>query len=304
MKDVKPCFRGHAETHGQWIAFLESKYQKFNKARFLKQFSKERFDKVKANLICKDFSYNVDGFTIEGYYLEPRNRSNKNLPLILYNRGGNADFGYVTLGKKLQLISDIAMEGYVVIGSQYRGASDHISNNGLDEFGGSDVNDVLALVNLAKEIPNVDTDNIGMVGWSRGVMQSYVASKSLPSLKTLVAIAGNSDIEKALIWRPKMEKVYKSRVPNFLENRISALKSRSIVKWLDKIPSKMAILLLHGEKDRQVNVEQSRLFAELLEERKHPHKLVVYSGGSHNLRKHNKEMITEVITWLNSSLYP
>jgi hypothetical protein len=38
---------------------------------------------------------------------------------VLYNRGGYAGFGYVVLGKKRQLISDIAMEGYVVIGSQY-----------------------------------------------------------------------------------------------------------------------------------------------------------------------------------------
>ena len=107
------------------------------------------------------------------------------------------------------------MEGYVVIGSQYRGASIDVINNGLDEFGGADVNDVLALIKVAKEIPNADVDNIGMVGWSRGVMQSYIASKSIQSLKTLIAIAGNSDAEMALVWRPEMERVYRVRVPNF-----------------------------------------------------------------------------------------
>jgi dipeptidyl aminopeptidase/acylaminoacyl peptidase len=89
------------------------------------------------------------------------------------------------------------MQGYLVIGSQYRGSSSRlISNNGQDEFGGNDINDVLKLIEIAEEIPDANTNNIGMVGWSRGVMQSYIASKSIPSLKTLIAIAGNSDAEK------------------------------------------------------------------------------------------------------------
>lgn len=302
IKNVKSCFRGHAETHEQWLNFLESNNKKFNKKRFLNHFSKERFNLIKANLICKDFNYEVDGYTIEGYYLEPRNISTKKFPLIIYNRGGNAEYGYVTFGKKLQLISDIAMEGYVVIGSQYRGASVDVFNNGLDEFGGADVNDVLALVKVATEIPNADVNNIGMVGWSRGVMQSYIASKSVQSLKTQIAIAGNSDAEKALLWRPKMEKVYKARVPNFDKNRIFELESRSVIKWLDEIPSNMPILLLHGDKDKRVNVEQSKSLAAQLEVRKHPHKLVIYPNDNHGLLLHRKEMTQEIISWLKNNL--
>ena len=303
IKNVKSCFNGPFETHDKWVSSLESKKKKFNKERFEKVFTKQRFNTVKAKLVCKNFRYDVDGYTVEGYYLKPRNLPHKKLPVVIYNRGGNARLGYVVFAKKLQLISDIAMEGYIVIGSQYRGASSRfISNNGQDEFGGNDINDVLKLIDIAKEIPEADTSNIGMVGWSRGVMQSYIASKSIPSLKTLIAIAGNSDTEKALAWRPKMEKVYKNRVPNFEKNRATELASRSVSKWLDKIPSTMSILLLHGDKDKRVNVEQSKCLAAQLEARKHPHKLIIYPNGNHGLVRYRKEVTQEITSWLKSNL--
>lgn len=303
IKNEKSCFSGPFETHAKWANFLESRKKNFNKVIFEKTFPEQRFNILKAKLDCKNFNYEVDGFTIEGYYIRPLNTSNKKLPLVVYNRGGNAKFGYVNFGKKLQLISDIAMQGYVVIGSQYRGSSSRlISNNGQDEFGGNDINDVLKLIEIAKEIPDANTNNIGMVGWSRGVMQSYIASKSIPSLKTLIAIAGNSDAEKALIWRPKMEKVYKARIPNFDKNRASELASRSVSKWLDKIPTTMPILLLHGDKDKRVNVEQSKSLAVQLELRKHPHKLVIYPNDNHGLVRHRKEMTQEITSWLKNNL--
>jgi dipeptidyl aminopeptidase/acylaminoacyl peptidase len=303
IKNVKSCFSGSFETHEKWGNLLESKKKNFNKELFNKKFTKQRFNTIKTELLCNNFRYEVDGYTVEGYYLKPRKSSNKKLPVVIYNRGGNARFGYVVLGQKLQLISDIAMKGFVVIGSQYRGASSRfVSNNGQDEFGGADINDVLKLIEIAKEIPDADISNIGMVGWSRGVMQSYIASQSIPSLKTIVAIAGNSDVEKALTWRPSMEKVYKARVPNFDENRSSVLKSRSVSMWLDKIPTKMSILLIHGDKDKRVNVEQSKFLASQLEGRGHPHKLVIYTNDSHGLVKHRKEMTLEIISWLKTNL--
>jgi dipeptidyl aminopeptidase/acylaminoacyl peptidase len=235
--------------------------------------------------------------------VKPSNSSTKKLPVVIYNRGGNAEFGYVKFGKKLQLISDIAMQGYLVIGSQSRGASARfVSSNGQDEFGGSDINDVIKLIELIKEIPDADTNNIGMVGWSRGAMQSYIASQSIPSLKTLIAIAGNSDAEKALNWRPKMERVYKARIPNFEKNRAFELASRSVIKWLDKIPATMPILLLHGDKDKRVNVEQSKSLAVQLVLRKHPHKLVIYPNDNHGLVRHRKEMTQEITSWLKNHL--
>lgn len=302
MTHVESCFSGHFATYEQWETLLANKKKKFNNEKFKDKYE-QRFNQIKAQLTCENFQYQVDGYTVEGYYLMPRNVPLDKLPVVIFNRGGNGKFGYVTFGKKLQLLSDIALQGYVVIGSQYRGASTRfIENNGQDEFGGRDVNDVLALVDLLDEIPQADIKNIAMLGWSRGVMQSYIAAKSMPFLKTIIAGAGNSDEEKALAWRPQMENVYRKRVPNFKENRASELEARSVVKWLDKLPKNMPILLLHGDKDKKVNVEQSIDLAAELDAEKHPHKLVIYKGGNHGLSHHRKAVTNEITSWLKGTL--
>ncbi|MDP5029644.1 S9 family peptidase [Paraglaciecola sp.] len=304
INDSRSCFRGSFESHESWFAYSATK-KNFNKERFLAYFPKSKFNERKDTLECVDFTYQVDGLTIEGYYLKPKQHDNKKLPLVIFNRGGNADFGYVGFNKKMDFIADIATHGYVVIGSQYRGASTRfIQNNGNDEFGGNDVNDVIALVTLAESIPNVDSANIALVGWSRGVMQSYLAAKKLKNVKTIVAIAGNADAEKALAIRPEMERVYQARIPDFQSDRANQLAQRSVIKWVDRLPADMPILLVHGSEDERVNVEQSLMLAAVLSEQAYPHKLVIFAGGNHGLDKNRSELIELTINWLDNYLKP
>lgn len=190
---------------------------------------------------------------------------------MIFNRGGNADFGYVQFGTKMALIAELAAQGYLVIGSQYRGASTRaIANNGKDEFGGSDVNDVLALPALLTEIPEADPTKIALLGLSRGVMQSYLVAKQLPDIKGIVSIAGPADMRTVLAERPAMERVYSARIPDYQQNKVAELSKRSVVDWLDQLPNR-PILLIHGTADKQVNVEQSRLLSARLTKRQHPH---------------------------------
>lgn len=299
IENPKSCFRGPFESHQKWVAFLASKKPRFNKDAFLKVFPEDRFNQLKDTVECVDFTYQVDGLTVEGYYLQPKNTGDKKLPLVIYNRGGNAGFGYVVFGKKMQLIADIAMAGYTVVGSQYRGSSrSYIANNGEDEFGGADVNDVVALAEIAKTIPNTDTDNLALVGWSRGAMQSYRAARELPQTKAIIAIAGNADAEKGLEWRPAMERVYRERVPDFTTNREAALTKRSVIKWIDELPAQSHILLLHGTEDKRVNVEQSKELGSALARREHPYKLAIFEGDNHALFNHREQVKTLVLDWL------
>ncbi len=302
IQNPQDCFRGPFKTHQVWLNTLKSKKPGFNSDRFLEVFPESRFNDIKEKLECVDFTYEVDGLTVEGFYLKPKAHGEKPLPLVIYNRGGNAGFGYVVFGKKMQLIADIAMRGYAVVGSQYRGASRRfIDNNGFDEFGGDDVNDVIALADVAQAIPNVDASSYALVGWSRGVSQAYQASREMENVSAIVAIAGVVDAEKSLAWRPKMENVYKDRVPDFETNRSGALAKRSAIHWLDELPQQAPILLIHGSDDKRVSVSQSRQMAEALDSRGHPNKLVIYEGGDHGLSSHREDMLNQVIHWLNSA---
>ncbi|WP_199610059.1 alpha/beta hydrolase family protein [Flocculibacter collagenilyticus] len=306
MNNVKSCFSGPFSSYSSWFKFLQQRKKKFNQERFTATYPQSLYDENKAAIECYDFTYQVDGLSVAGYYLAPKDmhpeQGDKKLPVLVFNRGGNAGFGAVKFGKKLGFLSELAKSGYIVIGSQYRGSSRFLENNGHDEFGGQDVNDVLALMDLIKTIPSADAEHIGMFGWSRGGMQTFLAAKHLPNLKTLVAIAGNSDVEKALAWRPAMNRVYQRRVPDFEKNRTEALRQRSVVHWLDKLPKHAPILLLHGDQDKRVNVAQSVELAELLKKNNHPHQLVVFSGGDHGLYQHRKELVSHLKHWFAKHL--
>lgn len=299
---TRDCFRGHFSTHETWLNFLASKKKNFNQQAFLKRYPKENFDKVTSAVNCTDFLYQVDGHTIDGFYLAPKTQADKPLPVIIFNRGGNGAFGRLKFAHRIGLIAKLAMRGYVVIASQYRGSNKRINSNGMDEFGGRDVNDVLALLPMLKKIPQADSENIAMMGWSRGSMQSYLAAQHIPELKALIAVAGVSDLHARLKYRPKMERVYKARIPGYEDNKVERLAQRSVIKWLDKLPAKMPILLLHGTADKRVNVENSIDLAQALKEVGHQHKLVIYDGDDHGLSNNQDNVIDEVDTWLTQYL--
>jgi len=302
IDNPQTCFSGPFSTYKYWMDYNNKKISPFNEEKFEKWYPKERFDNIKDNIECIDFTYQVDGFTIAGFYLKPKQSIQKKLPVIIFNRGGNGEFGAVQFTYKMSRLAELVKQGFIVVGSQYRGSSLSILNNGKDEFGGSDVNDVLALTKIIEALPEADTSRVGMYGWSRGGMQTYIAAKSLPNIKAIAVGAGNSDEAMALKIRPKMEKVLIQRVPNFKENRTVELEKRSVIKWIDKLPKQAPILLLHGDKDWRVDVEQSIQLAAALKKENYPHKLVIYPGGNHGLKKHSKKVNQEVATWFKKYL--
>lgn len=302
IQNPQSCFRGSFASHATWLEALSKNRRNFSAERFLQQFPESSFNQKKATLDCVDFTYQVDGLTIEGFYVKPKQAIPGALPVVIFNRGGNARFGKVMFGTKMALIADIAAQGYLVIGSQYRGASsDAVANNGEDEFGGRDVNDVLALPALLAEIPEANPTKIALMGWSRGVMQSYLVAKQMPEIKTIISIAGNADVRDALKWRPSMERVYIARVPDYQQNKAAELSKRSVVDWLDKLPRRPT-LLVHGSADEQVNVEQSRLLSALLTERQHQHKLVIYQNDDHGLSKNQQHLLAQISAWLTAHM--
>tara|TARA_Y100000766_G_C18468376_1_gene393949 strand:+ start:168 stop:566 length:399 start_codon:yes stop_codon:yes gene_type:complete len=93
---MKDCFRGSFSSYESWKNALASKKPNFNEKAFNWAFPEEKYNRIKQSLDCYDFTYEVDGVTVEGYYLAPREPKAR-LPLVIYNRGGNAQFGYVTV---------------------------------------------------------------------------------------------------------------------------------------------------------------------------------------------------------------
>jgi len=289
------CFASNRNNHqgfithslNQFKAFFGRKAQRLTKNVLQNRFTKKNYEQTKALYDCILITYKVDDVLVDGFYLSKKGVTKKQ-PLLIYNRGGNGQFGrspiIAILGKK-----DIIDAGFVVMGSQYR-------EN--DEFGGSDLNDVLALVEIGKQLPTVKSKSVSMMGASRGGMMTYMAARKLPELKSLVILAGATDLARGLTIRPEMARVHQARIPNYETNKEALLKERSVMHWAEELNPKTPILLLHGAKDIAVNVSHAQEIAKKLKGLNHPHELVIYPNGEHSLRKNKAAVDEKVITWL------
>jgi dipeptidyl aminopeptidase/acylaminoacyl peptidase len=257
-------------------------------------FEKQKFNLYKSNLICNNFKYTVDGNIVNGFVIKPKSVQN-NIPVLIYNRGGNGNYGAMVFGSMMHNLFPIANEGFVIIGSQYRGTfTDNIM---LDEFGGKDVNDVTELFNYIPSIEGADPERIGMFGFSRGGMQTFLALKEVENVKAVAAISGASDLLSGLNYRPGMEKMYKHRIPGYEHNKEKELAKRSVLTWVEELSPDVPILLIHGTNDKRISKKNSIDFADALSENSIPHKLVLYSGDDHDLTLNKEKSNLELVKW-------
>ena len=258
-----------------------------------KGFSPSLFQEIKTNYHCFTYTYVVEGTEVDGFYFAKKQTENKASPTIIFNRGGNGRFGENTrfsiIGGQLAL----AKKGFIVLASNYRKQ---------DEFGGKDVNDVVALVNIAEQLPQVDKNKIGMFGVSRGGHMTYMAVKQLPQIKSIAVWAGVSDLEASIEERPEMERVYKARIPHYATQKQQQLQMRSVIHWLDQLPAKLPIFLLHGDSDKRVHVNQSKRLAKALEANNRSVELKIFEGADHGMRPNRQEALDAVVTWFSKTL--
>lgn len=121
----------------------------------------EEYPQVQLVSIC----YRSDDCEVRGYVGVPREEKGP-LPAVIFNRGGNRAFSAL----RPQVICKYASQGFVVLGSQYRG---NCGGTGQEEFGGADVNDVIRLIDIALELPETLKGGVYMAGHSRGGMMTY-----------------------------------------------------------------------------------------------------------------------------------
>lgn len=246
-----------------------------------------------------EITYLSDSLMINGHLVSPKRSGD--FPAIIYNRGGNREFGLNTLKKIVATgLAELASEGYVIAMTQYRGNG---GSEGTEEFGGADVNDVLNLIDVMSEIENVDTSSIGMYGWSRGGIMTYSTLIQTNKIKAVVVGGGVSDSWDVLELRPGFEEhVYRELIPNYEENKSEELDKRSAIKWVDKFPKNVPILVLHGGSDGNVNPKQPLELSLKFNEFRIPHKLIIYEGDDHLLRNHREEAQLEIEHWFKRYL--
>lgn len=251
---------------------------------------KNEYEHLK-NLNFYFITYQSDSLKVKGIIVEPK--KDRKYPVIIFNRGGNRDYAPLTIATMIMFTSKLAEHGYIIIGSNYREK---------DEFGGSDINDVLNLTETVKEIEKADSNCIGMYGWSRGGMMTYLALQKTDKIKSAIIGNGVSNLFEEIIFRPEMEtQVFSECIPNYWKNKQTELEKRSAIFWANELNKKSNLLILCGTKDERVNPKQADEIATKLEEINYDFELLKFDTD-HSFTDKRNELNEVVIKWFDEKL--
>jgi dipeptidyl aminopeptidase/acylaminoacyl peptidase len=250
---------------------------------------------ILAQVDLKSMTYLSDGLQVKGYLAVPKREDR--LPCLIFNRGGNRAFGALTDGYAARVLGKLATWGYVVVASQYRG---NAGGEGREEFGGADLQDVLHLIPLLESLPHADTSRLGMYGWSRGGLMTYLALTQTDRIRAAVIGGGMSDAFDTVARRPEMDTgPFAEVIPDYAQRQEAALHARSPVRWPERLHKHTPLLLLHGSADWRVHPTQALAMASALYASRHPFRFVFFEGGDHELREYQEEVEALIKAWLD-----
>jgi len=140
------------------------------------------------------YTSSADGRIISAHLWTPLNTAGRQLPALVWVHGGvhgHLDLYY------WQLIRDVLTDGYIVLAPEYRGSTHHGADlyHAID-YGGMEVEDCISGRDwLVAMHPEVDSERIGIMGWSHGGFITMHALYRAPEkFKVGVNVVGVSDL--------------------------------------------------------------------------------------------------------------
>ncbi|MHB8129365.1 MAG: alpha/beta hydrolase family protein [Mobilitalea sp.] len=219
--------------------------------------------------------YESNDCEVAGYISAPADYLEKNYPILIFNRGGYHYSGKVTPG----FLSFLADLGFIAIATQHGGID---GGTGKDEFGGTDVQDVMSLIDIAEQLP-FGNGKIYMFGTSRGGLETYCALKEenlagKDRISAAAVLNGVSDLRAYYnVCPPQWKDILKLCIGGTPEQVPEEYEKRSAVCWPEEI--NIPLLICHGKTDENVSVEQAETMYDILKEHDKDVELKLYDGG-------------------------
>lgn len=236
------------------------------------------------------FKYTSDNYKIEGYISIPLECIENQIPTkcILYNRGGNSKIGLLDENYTEKICLETSR---IVIASQYRGAG---GNEGVDQFGGDDLNDVIKLIDLCENtFEFVDMNDFCSLGVSRGGMMTFMAARQDDRIKKIIAVSAVSNLIDAYNERDDMKTILNNYIGSSPDYLPKEYEKRSAIFWADEI--KVPVLLIHSRYDESVSFYQSEALYEKLKENAVDCSLIIHEDSVHGFHADDKNEILDFL---------
>lgn len=221
-----------------------------------------------------------DGLELEGFLSLPKNFANKPTATIILPHGGPMSED----GKDFDMFSTfMANRGYVVFQPNFRGSSGYGHNFMMQAVGGYGLemqDDLEDAVKYLVDEKIADPSKVCIVGASYGGYAALMGATKTPDLfQCAISFAGMSDLVR---MRNKFRYFTNSNTARkqFGEDK-DQLKQTSPVNMAERV--KIPILLIHGDDDISVPVEQSRVMARALKKHGKVFEYIELEDGSHYL---------------------
>ena len=221
-----------------------------------------------------------DGLSIEGYILLPVEGIKKNNPAIILPHGGPMARDH---GGFDWFAEFFASRGYVVLQPNFRGSSGYgfdFAMQSIGDWGGAMQDDLGDAVNWLVENYTVDKNSVCILGGSYGGYAAMMAAvKQQQIFKCAASFAGVSDLNLLLIKARKFHNY--DIVEKQIGSDVSKRKNRSPINHAKDI--RIPMMLIHGEKDLVVSVDQSRKMVKALQKYDKPVEYIELENGNHNM---------------------
>ncbi len=225
-----------------------------------------------------------DEFEIHCKIFKPNDfQENKSYPVIVYVHGG----GYAqSVRKQWRGIAHLfhhylAQElKYIVVDVDYRGSSGYGRLCRTDvhlHLGGKDLDDVIDVVEHLKKLSYIDSEHIGIWGWSYGGFLTNMALLKTPDIfRAGAAVAPVND------WKNYDTQYTEERLSTPQESP-EAYERSSPVTYAKNL--KNHLLMIHGMKDDNVHFQDTVQLINQLIDNKIDFDLMIYPEGKHGIRK-------------------
>lgn len=280
------------------------------------EFESDEIDIVRSDeeLSIQTFEYESDGLNVTGLIARPNDGEKR--PVVILNHGG---FSGLT-GYDAMKIKEIALEGYIVVASTYRGEEGLAGgSDGEMDILGDEVRDVLNLLECVEKMEGTN-GKVGMLGGSHGGGITLHALARTDKVDAAVAMAAPASMfaqttrKLAEDWAktPAKQEMFLA----FFMTPAALDRMKGIFGWIDGEAAPVAevrrnllrrspvyfvgrisvpLLFFYGEKDPVCTLEMAMQLKDELEKHGKVFDYKIYTGMGHGLTGEAKKDANERI---------
>jgi dipeptidyl aminopeptidase/acylaminoacyl peptidase len=254
---------------------------------------------------AESLNWTSDNYSIQGWLIYPDDYdSSKIYPLVVVPHGGPAAAVTPSWPGRTRYFSALPAVGYFVLEPNPRGSygqGEAFTRANVKDFGYGDFRDIMAGIDAAAKAATIDSNRIGITGWSYGGYMTMWAVTQTNRFRAAVAGAGLANLQSYY----GENGIDQWMIPYFgasVYDDPGVYARSSPITFIQK--ARTPTLVVVGERDGECPTPQSYEFWHALKSGNVPTELVVYANEGHHFvdPAHSRDVIERTISWFQRFL--